>query len=113
MHEVLVAMRALLEKHNDLVSLDVVNHLIELYQRDQPRFWSEIQGLEIWGGAGSLADQGLSIVRSPAQADLQKDRRVFWSLMADVEAHMQLHGWSTPRARQCADGFRYWVRVGA
>ena len=113
MREVLEVIRALLEKHQDLVSLDVVDRLLSLHRRDQPKFWEEIRGLEVWGGAGSLADQGLSIVRSPAQSDLQTDRRILWSQLAAVEEQMEQHGSSTPRARQWAEVFRGWIRAGA
>jgi hypothetical protein len=107
--------------------LDAIANLLERYDaHSAARFCSRLRARydsvaalvtemdtnEYWGGAGSLADQGLCVSPLPDDPAFLRARREFWDHIAKVGEYLLSQGASNPRVRMWVDVFRKWCADG-
>lgn len=99
-------------KHQDYDSAGILDQLIDFYASDKERFWELLTSNEVWGGAGSLADQHLHRSVSSREAcpypkdELESDQRTVWRCLAEVADEMQAAGRVNGRTGFWAHAFR-------
>jgi hypothetical protein len=111
MLEQLRRMHALCLKHEDYSSAGLLDRLIESHARDPEHFWEVLTSNEVWGGAGSLADQCLCVARTPRPSELEADRRGVWRCLAEIAEEMQSAGHLNERTLFWASAFRSWLHL--
>jgi hypothetical protein len=67
---------------------------------------------EFWGGAGSLADQGMCVDVPADGASFRDARRAFWQHMARVGRSLLSYGAGNPRLSVWVDVFEGWCKDG-
>jgi len=67
---------------------------------------------EFWGGAGSLADQGMCLDGPADAASFREARRAFWQHMARVGRSLLSNGAANPRVSMWVDVFEGWCKDG-
>jgi hypothetical protein len=86
--------------------------LVALASSDEAEFWRRFNTNEIWGGAGSLADQFLSSAQSTNTAELHDDQVAFRKAMVSLAAIMRAKGMNNSRADDWAKTFELWNALG-
>ena len=67
---------------------------------------------EFWGGAGSLADQGMCLEVPPDTTSFRDARRVYWQHMARLGRSLLSRGATNPRLSMWVDVFERWCKDG-
>ena len=67
---------------------------------------------EFWGGAGSLADQGMCLATPPDTASFRDARRAYWRHMASLGRSLLSRGAVNPRLSGWVDVFERWCKDG-
>lgn len=82
-----------------------------LQARGEDRFWVEVNANEIWGGAGSLADQAFVVNPGVPPEVWQVQRRKFHELMIRLGRALLAHGNANPRISMWVEAFEQWNRL--
>ena len=67
---------------------------------------------EFWGGAGSLADEGMCPRPNQDRPEFRVARRDFWRYMARVGRFLSAEGGKNPRLASWTEVFDHWVQQG-
>ena len=100
----LTAIAAVLEEGGDERSVRQVRNIVDA---DESALWSYLTSNELWGGPGSIADQGLvsSEGRSTTRRRLEK-------ALADLGEWQLSQGKVNVRTEMWVDAFRQWEQAG-
>jgi hypothetical protein len=107
MIEDLRTVKALLRKHGSSNDSAWLGHLITVAEADPAEFWRQFNCNEIWGGAGSIADQFL-VQGLGDSMERRKDRKNFYRAMARLADEMAAAGIANDRAQRWAQAFTEW-----
>jgi hypothetical protein len=97
--EILTEMGAVLSEHGHYAQVEVTDRLSRLATEDGDRFVKELQGVDVWGGAGALWDT----------CELGVDKRRYWTLVIALAGAMAEEGIETERAWSIAKTFSEWL----
>jgi hypothetical protein len=67
---------------------------------------------EFWGGAGSLADQGMCCQALTDPELFRSSRRAYWQNMARFGRYLSSHGAGNPQLDMWVDVFERWCKDG-
>ena len=97
--EILTEMGTVLREHGHYEQAAVTDRLSRLATEDGDRFVKELQGIDVWGGAGALWDT----------CELGADKSRYWALVIAFAGVMAKEGIETERARGIAKTFSEWL----
>lgn len=88
-----------MNEHGHYGQAAVTDRLSRLSNEDGDRFVKELQGVDVWGGAGALWDS----------CELGADKSRYWTLVIALAGVMAKEGIETERARSIAKTFSGWL----
>jgi len=110
MVEQLQKIRDICAKYADHSSVRLLDRLLALHELDASAFWDLLTSNEVWGGAGSLADQCLVAPSVSTGTQFEHDRRMVWEALAGIADEMKAGGLLNERTLFWASTFSSWAR---
>jgi hypothetical protein len=107
----LTAIADLLLKHDEHSSRRFDSRLRDAYPSDGPLV-ETFDTNEFWGGAGSLADQGMCLEIPRDAASFRDARRAYWQHMARFGRSLLSRGAANRRLSAWVDVFERWCKDG-
>lgn len=97
--DVLVKIKELMHTGNDQVYFEMIQKVL---QGDDKELWVFLTSNDLWGGAGSIADQAL--------IDDKGLRKELEMLLIDLAVQQEKIGRLNPRTKSWADAFIAWSK---
>ena len=97
--EILTEMRDVLTAHGHHAQAEVTERLVRLAVDSDDAFLKELQGVDVWGGAGAVWEVG----------ELGADQSRYWALVIALAGVMAKEDVETERARSIAETFSGWL----
>lgn len=82
--------------------------VIDLYEKDETRFYQSLNSKRMWGGAGSIANQALADNPGIDERAWHEEIRRFRELMIELGTHLQERGNEYPDISSWLLAFSNW-----
>ena len=103
----------LLMKYGDLSRANWIVKSKEFYSEDRIQFWTRVNSLEWWGGAGSIADVYLYNPNSAiVELEQKEDNRRYQAALIAIYEKMVENGQENKRGAMWVDTFKKWQKQG-
>jgi hypothetical protein len=99
-------------KRYEISQAGIVSQLIDLYEVNQEEFIDQLHSLELWGGAGSVADVAAFGGRRAMEPKYYEDTVRYHEAVIGLVSTMRALNIRDDRAEHIAETFRKWNKIG-